>query len=403
MGRVRRYRDLLGVPRLAPLMAVMALARLPIGVNGLAIILLVKAETDSFATAGAVAGGLALGMGAGAPLQGRLVDRVSRRVLAPLAAGHAAGLLMLLGLSVRGAPAPALVATAVLCGIVLPPVSSVLRSHYAPLLGGRRDLLPAAFALDSVLTELIFVAGPLLTALLVALASPGAALVLSASAVLAGTLGFLAVLGPAEAVAPGRAGGAAALGALGSPSIRTLVLSMLPVGVAFGALEVALPAFTEEHGRPELAGVIIAIWAVASAVGGFAYGARAWEAPLASVHLRLAILLPLGFVPLVVAPNVAVMALLVVPAGLLIAPLLATRNELAGAAAPPGAETEAYTWPITALVGGVAVGAAAAGALVEGAGWQAAVLLAVLSAAMGATVAATRRTTLAAGASAPET
>ena len=54
------------------------------------------------------------------------------------------------------------------------------------------------------------------------------------------------------------------------------------------------------------------------------------------------------------------MALLVIPAGCCIAPLLATRNELVGGVAPPGMRTEAYTWPITAFVGGIAVGAALA-------------------------------------------
>ena len=62
------------------------------------------------------------------------------------------------------------------------------------------------------------------------------------------------------------------------------------------------------------------------------------------------------------------MALLVIPAGLFIAPLLATRNELVGYVAPPGARTEAYTWPVTAFVGGISIGAALAGAIVEGAG-----------------------------------
>ena len=70
------------------------------------------------------------------------------------------------------------------------------------------------------------------------------------------------------------------------------------------------------------------------------------------------------------------MALLVIPAGCCIAPLLATRNELVGGVAPPGMRTEAYTWPITAFVGGIAVGAALAGVLVEGPGWRTAFLVA---------------------------
>jgi len=89
------------------------------------------------------------------------------------------------------------------------------------------------------------------------------------------------------------------------------------------------------------------------------------------------------------------MALLVLPAGVLIAPLIATRNELAGRIAPDGARTEAYTWPLTALVAGIALGAAAAGALADATSWQVAVLAAVAGAALGAVVSAGRRATLA--------
>ena len=86
------------------------------------------------------------------------------------------------------------------------------------------------------------------------------------------------------------------------------------------------------------------------------------------MHLAVTALLPLSLLPMAAAPSIAVMALIVIPAGLFIAPLLATRNELVGYVAPPGALTEAYTWPVTAFVGGISIGAAMAGQLVEGPG-----------------------------------
>jgi MFS family permease len=76
------------------------------------------------------------------------------------------------------------------------------------------------------------------------------------------------------------------------------------------------------------------------------------------------------------------------------APLIATRNELAGIVAVPGSETETFTWPLTALVSGVAVGAAVAGALADGFGWRAAVLAAAIAATLGAVVTMRRRATL---------
>lgn len=50
-------------------------ARVPITISGLAIVLFLEAETGSYSVAGAVAGAMSLGTGVFAPLMGRLVDR----------------------------------------------------------------------------------------------------------------------------------------------------------------------------------------------------------------------------------------------------------------------------------------------------------------------------------------
>ena len=386
---MRAYAAILRAPHMRPLFLSMVLTRLPLGLNALATVLFLRERTGSFAVAGAAAGGLALGNAIGAPANARLVDRFGSRVLLVLAAGHAAGLLALLGLGSIGAPAAVLVLDAVATGVCLPPVSSVLRALYPRLLGG--ELVRAAYALDSVLTETIFIAGPLLIAVLVALVGPEAALVLSAAAVTSGATLFFAAL-PTRSRGEKRA--RSRLGALRAPGVRTLLFSMLPVGFAFGALEVAIPAFASARGAPGFSGVLIAIWSIASAAGGLVYGARSAELSLSRVHVSVALLLPLGFLPLALAGPLWTMALLVVPAGALIAPLIASRNELAGVVAPPDAETEAFTWPLTALVGGIALGAAAAGGVVEASGWRAAVLLATAAAALGAVVALARRATL---------
>ena len=81
------------MPHVAALIVATLLARFPIGINALAIVLYLRAERGSFAVAGAVAGALAAGSGIGAPIQGRLVDAFGqRRVLVPLGVVHAAAL-----------------------------------------------------------------------------------------------------------------------------------------------------------------------------------------------------------------------------------------------------------------------------------------------------------------------
>jgi MFS family permease len=392
---VSGYAALLRVPHVAALIASTLLARFPIGINALAIVLYLRAERGSFAVAGAVAGALAAGSGIGAPIQGRLVDAFGqRRVLIPLGVVHAGALGALVAGTEAGAPVAALFACGLLAGFAIPPTSSVLRSMWPSLLRDRPELVQRAYALDSVLIELIFVLGPLLTAVVATVLEPQAALAVSAASVVVGTIAFTA-LPPSRAMRPDphrpRTG---ALGALASPGVRTLVLTSLPAGIGIGICEVTLPAFGDANGAAATAGILLAIWSLGSAAGGLVYGALPNRPPLDRVHLVVTALLPIGLLPLAAASSPLVMALLVIPAGMFIAPLLATRNELVGWVAPEGARTEAYTWPVTAFVGGIAIGSALAGVIVEAASWRTAFLVAGAIAMLGTAIAVARRGTI---------
>jgi MFS family permease len=389
------YARILRMPGVAVIVLATLVGRLPIGISGLAILLYVRQVTGSFAAAGASAGALALGSAAGAPLQGRLVDRRGVGTLLPLAVVHAGGLMAVWAAGAAGAATGPFVAAAFVTGAAIPPVSSVLRSRWPHLLAEQPELVPSAFALDSVMIEIVFVVGPLATTVVVATVGPQYALIVSAACVLSGTLLLLSGLhgrpGPERAAADARALG---LGALAAPGLRTLVLASFPVGFTFGAVEVVLPAFSEAEGSRAVAGLLIAVWAAASGVAGLVWGARGTRLPLLAAHLRFAWLLPLGVAPLLLASSPPTMALLVILAGLPIAPLIASRNQLVEGLAPAGTATEAFTWPLTALIAGVSLGSAVAGAVIEGSSWSSGVLVAIGVGVLGAVVVTARRHTL---------
>jgi hypothetical protein len=231
-------------------------------------------------------------------------------------------------------------------------------------------------------------------ALLAALFDPAVALILSPALLLVGLAGYLTQPPVRGWEIHDDAGAHGVWGALRSPGIRTLALTTLPMGFCFGAIEVTLPAFSEHEGWKSLAGVLVAAWSAGSAIGGLWYGARHWTGPAGRRYARLAALLPLGYLPLALAPSIGVMFPLVVLAGVCIAPTMTAANQIAGDVAPVGAETEAYTWPITALVGGIAAGNWSAGALVEAVSWQSAFLAAAGAVAVSAALAAARWRTL---------
>jgi MFS family permease len=394
-GRAR-YAAILRSPHVAPLLGASMLARLPYGMFALALVLYLAEERGSYAVAGIVDGAFGIGAAIGAPLQSRVIDRLGQgRVLLPLACVDAAATGVLILLTEAGAPTGALMACAFVGGFAIPSLGAALRTLWPALLARRREMLPAAFALDSVAIELVFTSGPLVAAAIVAVVSPIAALILCAICTLVGTALFV-TREPSRTWRPDPAAGSnGLLGALRSPGVRTIMAATVPIGFCFGVVEITLPAFASLHGAPEWAGALLSVWAAASAIGGLAYGARTFTAPLPSVYVGLAALLPLGFLPALAAPSVAVMAVLIIPAGLLIAPLGAAANQLVGEVAPAGAETEAYTWPVTAMLAGFAAGTAAGGGLVEHVDWHASFVAATCTGVLGALLAYGFRRTLA--------
>src|SRR3954453_8143420 len=116
---MRAYARVLRVPRMRALMVSSVLTRLPIGINGLAVVLFLRAETGSFSVAGAGAGGLGLGAGPGGPGNPPLGARLGARVLLALACAHAGLLGAIVALGKLDAPTVALVAAALLTGLCL--------------------------------------------------------------------------------------------------------------------------------------------------------------------------------------------------------------------------------------------------------------------------------------------
>jgi MFS family permease len=387
------YARILRTPNIALLIAATTIGRLPFAINGLAIVLFLREATGSFAVAGLTTGMLALGSALGAPLAGRLVDRRGVRLVLPLAFVHAGAVLSIWALGAAGATTLALAATALVAGAAFPPTGSVLRSRWPELLE-EPELVRGAYAFDSVMIEVSFVGGPLITAAIVAAAGPEYALVVSAGLVIAGAAVFLSVLpGGAGPNAPHpRASGL--LGALGEPALRMIALTTLPVGFCIGTVEVAVPAFSDANGTPALAGILLALWSVASGIGGLIFGLRSTHRGLVETYVLIALLFPLACLPLAAASSPVAMALLVMLAGAPIAPLIASRNELVAAVAGRGTGTESFTWLLTALVAGLSAGAAVAGAVIEADGWPAAVLLGTVVAGLGAAFAVARRDAL---------
>jgi hypothetical protein len=254
---------------------------------------------------------------------------------------------------------------------------------------GQGPRLQTAYALDAVLEELLYVAGPLLVAGLATVLDPAAGPLASAGLALAGTLGFVAspVSGAFTGSRTGPAGRRGWAGALSRPGMRTLALSLTGVGAAIGIWEIGLVGAARQAGSAETAGLLLAAWAAASAVGGLWYGARDWRQPAGRRYLALLALLALACAPMAATGSPLALGAVIALVGLVLAPLESSAYVLAAELAPPGTLTESGTWMTTAINVTAAAGIALAGTLVDRAGVPATLAIAWACVAAGLLVA----------------
>lgn len=370
-----RYRAILGAPHVPPLVASSLLHGLATSTAPLALVLLFAGRSGSYASAGVVTAAYIVTNGVAAPLWGRCVDRFGpTRTLVPLAAVGSAAFWLIVGLALADASVAALSFAAGLAGVGQAPVTSTLRSMWSRVVPDPGDM-HAANALQSAMYDLFAIFGPLLAAALVASASAEVAIAFTATALLLADVTF-ALQAPVRAWRPDRRANRDVVGALRFAGLRTLVGCSLPAGVAIGTVDVAVPAFADQHGARAAAGVALAALAVGSIVGGLLYGAITWPSSATSRYARLSIGFSVGLAIAATADSIATLAALLLVAGLAIGPITTTIFGLLDAVVPPGLATEALTWVITAFAAGIGIGATLGGALHETAGTHVALLAA---------------------------
>ena len=349
------------------LIALSIIARLPLTMVSIGLLLHAKHLTGSFAAAGAVDAAYAISLGLGAPLVGRAVDRRGQTAVLLASCFAAAGMLGVIAALPVGTPLLALIVPACAIGCAMPPVGACLRA-LVPGLMPNPAAARAFYAIDATAVELTWITGPALAVTLGAAASTGFALAVAAAVATIGTLAFAAHPAsrgwrplPAASHVPARPGR--------SPGLRTLILVMGSLGIVFSAVQVGVAAATSELGAAGAAGPLLAVWGAGSLLGGLVAtrvggGARS----AAGVSLLLAAL-TVGHVGLaVVATSTLGMAAVLLLAGATIAPTEASVYSIVDDVAPAGTLTESFSWLATAAAVGAALGAAAGGSLVASAG-----------------------------------
>jgi MFS family permease len=371
---MRTYRDVLALPGALAFSLTGLVARLPISMAGLGIVLLVEGATGSYGTAGSVSAAYMVTNAVLAILQGRLLDRFGQgRVLAVAGTVFGAATSVLVWSVEAGWPLTTAYVAAAVAGGSLPQIGSAVRARWAHVLE-RPAQVQTAYALEAVFDEVVFILGPILVTVLATLVDPVLGLAVAAVAGSLGAWGFAAqraTAPPAHRQRPAEETTAA----LPWRTLVPLTVVSACLGVLFGAAEVTTVAFADEQGAPAWAGGLLALWALGSLFSGVVTGTVSWRRGPAYRLKVGATAMACAMAPLYLVGSLPLMGLVLLVGGAAIAPTLIASMSLVESATPRARLTEGMAMVQTGLVAGVAPGAAASGFVVDSAGASAAYLV----------------------------
>jgi MFS family permease len=360
---LRRYATLARVPDAWSMALPAFVARLPMAMTGLGLLVVTTAHGGSYAEAGVIAGGYGVAAAVTAPVRGRLIDRTGpRRALVVLGLAQALALLVFVAVARAQSPLWLRCAVAVVAGAFVSPVTAVTRMLWQHLLDSG-ELRDTAFAVESVAIEIVFVLSPLLVGALVALKAPDLVLVLSAGFVAGGNVALARARATRRWEQPEPSHDW--LGPLRAPGVRlVLPVSFFAIG-AVGALDLGAIASAGEHGQPAAVGLLVSALSLGSVTGGVYWGSRSQPGPLEAQLAVLLTVLAGGWAALALLPSLPVLAIGLAVAGLGLAPMATVLTSLMQRTAPPAHLAEALSWHAALANGGGSLAVAVAGAAVS--------------------------------------
>ena len=388
MVSLSSYRSVLARPGTLKFSLTGLVARLPISMTGLGIVLLVQSATDSYGVAGAVSAAFMVANAVVAIVMGRLVDRLGQSVVLAVAAVVYGTAMVGLVTSVEvGWPIWLTYLAAACAGTAMPPIGSCVRARWSYVLDQPAEV-QTAFALEAVLDEAVFIVGPILVAILATNISPVLGLGVAIVAGVGGSLAFAAQRDTEPPPHPhDRTTGVRA--PMPWRTVVPLAVVCMALGVLFGAAEVTTVAFADEQGHQGYAGALLALWALGSLLAGVVTGAVASRfGPARQVRWGAAGM-ALAMAPLYFVDSLALMGGLLLVGGVAIAPTMIATLSLTERTVPVSRLTEGMAIMHTGIVAGVAPGALLSGIVVDSSGASAAYLVSLAAGVVAAVAAQT--------------
>ncbi|MGJ5891789.1 MFS transporter [Streptomyces sp. V2] len=362
------YRALFAAPGTKGFAAAGFVGRMPLSMMGIGVVTMISQLTGRYGLAGALSATIALAAALVGPQISRLVDQHGqRRVLRPatlVALAAAAGMLVAAHWSW---PDWSLFVFAAGIGSV-PSLGAMVRARWAALYRGTPQL-HTAHSFESVVDEVCFIFGPIISIGLSTAWFPEAGPLLAACFLAVGVFWLTAQRSTEPKPHPrARTGGGSALRSRG---LQVLVATFVATGAIFGAVDVVTVAFADERGHKAAASLILAVYAAGSCLAGIVFGLLRFSGAPQRRWLLGVLAMAVSMIPLLLVGNLPFLAVALFVAGLSIAPTMITTMSLIEEHVPRAQLTEGMTWISTGLAVGVALGSSVAGWVIDAAGARA--------------------------------
>ncbi len=389
------YRRVFAHPGALAFSATALVARLPISMMTLGIVLLVSTLSGSYALAGQVSAAYIVGNAAFAVPHGRLADRFGQgKVLYVDAVVFAASAGLMIAAITDGWPFPWPHLLGAVAGASIPQIGTMVRGRWVHLLETNAER-HTAFAAESVADEVVFVTGPALVTFLSTAWAPQAGLVV---AVTVGALGALVLAAQRRTEPPAHPHDPTVeRAAMPWGMLVPLTVGAVALGSLFGALEVATVAFADDAGRKAVSGLMLGAFALGSLLAGGASGVHVWRrGPLYRARIGMS-LLAVGTLSLPFLDGLGAVTAALFVTGLALAPTLIALFSIIESGVPRARLNEAMGFVQTGVSAGIAPGAWLAGSVADARGGSAAFWVGAVSAVLAALAGALVRTSATVG------
>jgi hypothetical protein len=368
------YLQVLRRPGAARFSAAGLIARMQMSMSGVGAVLFVSAERGSYAVAGIASAVFAIACAVVGPQISRMIDARGQRKVVPLQlAVHIPAIAAIIVVGITTTLNWPIYLLAGVAGAAAPNIGPLVRARWSNQLSGS-PMLRTAFAWESLIDEVVFIAGPPLATIAALQLFPSAALVLASVFLVVGTT-LLLMQTRTEPPASGTSRGKSGPPAILLPGIAGIAGIFVLLGGVFGTFEVTTVAFAREQGQPGMAGLLLALYSFGSLTGGLVFGVLDLRASLVRQYVTAACVLGVVTLPIPFLGSIWALGAGALVAGVAVAPVLISGMALVERIVPAARLTESMSWASSGLSVGLAVSMPLAGIIVDHSGASKAYLL----------------------------